>query len=116
MDPPVQDGRPGAREGQRELACEGAAFPRLDPEDELDLIATDYRFGVPLTYGIGRYQMKLAYLHIRAMSQPSFEQFEQDILVRVVRGKEIWRKIESWKMEYRDKDGNVLEMVKKSGR
>lgn len=47
-----------------QLDIEGAAFPRLDPEDERDLVSADFRFGVPLTYGIGRYQTKFAYYHL----------------------------------------------------
>lgn len=47
-----------------EIQMEGAAFPRLDPELAVDLIATDYRFGVPLVYGNGAYQMKFGFYHI----------------------------------------------------
>jgi hypothetical protein len=47
-----------------QLDVEGAAFTRLDPEEEMDMEATDYKFGVPLTYGWGRYQMKFAYSHL----------------------------------------------------
>jgi hypothetical protein len=47
-----------------QLDVEGAAFPRLDPEEERDLTSADFRFGVPLTYGIGRYQTKIAYYHL----------------------------------------------------
>ncbi|MCE9547521.1 MAG: DUF1207 domain-containing protein [Planctomycetia bacterium] len=47
-----------------QLDIEGAAFPRLDPRNNMDMEATDYRFGVPLTYGWGRYQMKIAYFHL----------------------------------------------------
>jgi hypothetical protein len=32
-------------------------------EDDRDLRSADYRFGVPLVYGIGRWQTKLAYYH-----------------------------------------------------
>lgn len=47
-----------------EIQMEGAAFPRLDPEKSVDLIATDYRFGAPLVYGNGPYQMKFGFYHI----------------------------------------------------
>lgn len=47
-----------------QLDVEGAAFTRLDPEENMDLEATDYKFGVPLTYGWGCYQMKFAYSHL----------------------------------------------------
>jgi len=46
-----------------EVQIEGAAFVRLDPQDERDLRSADFRFGVPLVYGIGRWQTKLAYYH-----------------------------------------------------
>ena len=49
-----------------ELQVEGAAFVRLDQQDELDLRSSDYRFGLPLVYGIGRWQTKLAYYHLSA--------------------------------------------------
>lgn len=47
-----------------ELDLEGGAFPRLDMEHDQDLVATDYRVGVPLTYGTGRFQTKLAFYHL----------------------------------------------------
>jgi hypothetical protein len=44
---------------------EGAGFPRLEMEDHTnDVIATDFRFGMPLTYGYGPFQTKLAYYHL----------------------------------------------------
>ena len=46
-----------------QLDIEGAAFPRL-AETSLDLIATDYRFGIPLTSRRGPYQWKLAFYHL----------------------------------------------------
>ena len=46
-----------------EIQIEGAAFVRLDPEDDRDLRSADYRFGIPLVYGLGRWQTKLAYYH-----------------------------------------------------
>jgi hypothetical protein len=46
-----------------EVQIEGAAFVRLDPQDERDLRSADYRFGIPLVYGVGRWQTKLAYYH-----------------------------------------------------
>ncbi|MEI6037180.1 MAG: DUF1207 domain-containing protein [Planctomycetota bacterium] len=49
-----------------EVQVEGAAFVRLDPQDETDLRSSDYRFGVPLVYGVGRWQTKLAYYHLSA--------------------------------------------------
>ncbi|MCY2990683.1 MAG: DUF1207 domain-containing protein [Planctomycetota bacterium] len=46
-----------------ELDFEGAAFPRLDRDLERDLVAIDFRVGLPLTYGYERWQTKLAYYH-----------------------------------------------------
>jgi hypothetical protein len=47
-----------------ELDFEGAAFPRLDLEHDMDVVAVDYRAGVPLTYGCGPFQAKFAYYHL----------------------------------------------------
>jgi hypothetical protein len=47
-----------------ELDIEGAAFPRLNLEEQENLTSVDYRFGVPLTFGYGNYQMKFGYYHI----------------------------------------------------
>ena len=46
-----------------EVQIKGAAFVRLDPADDRDLRSSDYRFGIPLVYGVGRWQTKLAYYH-----------------------------------------------------
>ncbi len=43
---------------------EGAAFPRLDPKESRDLVAVDFRCGIPITYGRGPYQTKLGYYHL----------------------------------------------------
>lgn len=56
-----------------EIQIEGAAFVRLDPEDERDLRSSDFRFGIPLVYGIGRWQTKLAYYHISAHLGDEFQ-------------------------------------------
>ncbi|MCU0959707.1 MAG: DUF1207 domain-containing protein [Pirellulaceae bacterium] len=47
-----------------QLDVEGAAFARLDVDTEVDVRATDYRVGVPFTYGWGRQQLKFAYYHL----------------------------------------------------
>jgi hypothetical protein len=47
-----------------QVDIEGAGMPRLDPEEERDLISTDFRFGVPLTYALGIFETKLAYYHL----------------------------------------------------
>lgn len=46
-----------------QLDVEGAAFPRL-AAGSLDLVAADFRFGVPLTCRCGPFQAKLAYYHL----------------------------------------------------
>jgi len=61
----VRYGTPDAYGGQGwQLDVEACANPRLDPESNMDLEATDYRFGIPLTYARGRYRMKIAYFHL----------------------------------------------------
>jgi Protein of unknown function (DUF1207) len=47
-----------------QLDIEGAAMLRLDPEHERDLVACDYRFGIPLTFGHENHRLKLAYYHL----------------------------------------------------
>ena len=49
-----------------EVQIEGAAFVRLDPAEDRDLRSSDFRFGIPLVYGVGRWQTKLAYYHLSA--------------------------------------------------
>ena len=49
-----------------QLDLEGAALPRLDLEESLDVTAIDFRCGLPITYGVGRYQTKLGYYHLSA--------------------------------------------------
>ena len=54
------DGRP---EGWQ-LGIEGAGLVRLDTDVDRDVLATDYRFGVPLTWGDSISQVKFAYYHL----------------------------------------------------
>lgn len=49
-----------------QLDIEGAAFPRLNLDESWDLEATDFRIGIPLTYGLGAWQTKFAIYHISA--------------------------------------------------
>jgi hypothetical protein len=49
-----------------QLDVEGAAFIRQDPEENSDVDGYDFRIGIPLTYGWGRYQMKMAWYHTSA--------------------------------------------------
>ena len=47
-----------------QLDVESAAFPRLDPDEDLDLRSADFRVGTILTYGVGRWQSKFGYYHL----------------------------------------------------
>ena len=49
-----------------QLDVEGAGPPRLNMEEELDLDATDFRVGIPLTWRSGPYQAKFASYHTSA--------------------------------------------------
>jgi hypothetical protein len=49
-----------------QVDVEGAAFIRQDPEEDSDVDGYDFRIGVPLTFGWGRYQMKIAWYHTSA--------------------------------------------------
>jgi hypothetical protein len=47
-----------------QLGIEGAGLVRLDRDSQIDVAATDYRFGIPLTWGDSIYQVKFAYYHL----------------------------------------------------
>ena len=47
-----------------QLDIEGAAIVRLNLDEERDVDASDFRFGVPLTYGSGNVQYKMGYYHL----------------------------------------------------
>jgi len=47
-----------------QIDAEGAAFPRIDWSTEREMVATDFRFGVPITARFGRWEYKLAYYHL----------------------------------------------------
>ena len=47
-----------------QLDVEGAAFPRLDLERDRDLVACDFRFGLPLTTRQGAWEAKIGYYHL----------------------------------------------------
>lgn len=47
-----------------QLDIEGAAIVRLNLEEQRDVESTDFRFGIPLTYGIDNWQFKFAYYHL----------------------------------------------------
>lgn len=63
-----------------QVDIEGAAFPRVNLDQNMDLDAADYRVGIPLTYGRDRWQAKLAIYHLSAhvgdeflIRNPNFE-------------------------------------------
>ena len=43
---------------------EGSGQVRLAPQNEMDVQATDYRVGLPLTYGFGPHRFRFGYYHI----------------------------------------------------
>jgi hypothetical protein len=48
-----------------QVDMEGAAFPRLDPfGPSTPLLSTDFRFGLPVTYGSGPFRFKTGYYHL----------------------------------------------------
>jgi hypothetical protein len=47
-----------------QVDVEGAAFPRLDLSNGSEMVSADFRGGVPLTFGIGPWEAKLAYYHL----------------------------------------------------
>jgi len=83
----VKQGRP---EGW-ELQIEGASILRLNLDENWDLEAVDFRFGVPIIYGRGKSQWKFSYYHLsahlgderilRTMSPDERINFSRDTLV-----------------------------------
>lgn len=49
-----------------EIGLEGAAFPRFDLTNDMNLASVDYRLGIPLTIGFHGLQAKLAVCHFRS--------------------------------------------------
>lgn len=73
-----------------QLDVESAAFLRFDAEQEMDMDSVDYRLGVPLTWGVGRFQGKAAFYHLSAhaadeflLKNPGFPRinYSRDVLV-----------------------------------
>ncbi|MHB9048724.1 MAG: DUF1207 domain-containing protein [Pirellulales bacterium] len=62
-----------------QLDMEGAAFPRLDLGEKEDLVSADFRFGIPLTYGHGPFQTKLAFYHLSAHLGDEFMLKNRDV-------------------------------------
>jgi hypothetical protein len=73
-----------------QLSIEGAGQVRLDIDEDRDVDASDFRFGVPLTWGDSIYQVKVAYYHLSShvgdeymLKHPTFQRFNysRDVLV-----------------------------------
>lgn len=47
-----------------QVDIQGAAFPRLNFEHELDVDAVDFKVGVPLTYSKGQWEAKVGWYHL----------------------------------------------------
>lgn len=73
----------GFRPDGWQLDVEGAAFPELLLSQDEIMHATDFRAGVPLTYGAGPIQFKFAFYHISShigdqflINNPTFSRVE----------------------------------------
>ncbi len=55
-----------------QLDLEGSGQVRLDPDDERDLQAADFRVGLPLTFGYGRQRLKFGYYHLSSHTGDEF--------------------------------------------
>lgn len=47
-----------------QVDMEGAAFPRLQLNRDLDVVSCDYKFGVPVSYARGRHATRFGYYHL----------------------------------------------------
>lgn len=84
-------GSPGPERPQGfEIDLEGGAMPRLDLENDRDLMSADFRVGVPITFGNEWWQTKLAYYHLSShlgdefmLRNPGFTRinYSRDVLV-----------------------------------
>ncbi|MBX3434851.1 MAG: DUF1207 domain-containing protein [Pirellulales bacterium] len=80
----------GTRPEGWQIGLEGAGQVRLDRDEESDVEATDYRFGVPITWGDAIHQTKFAFYHLSShlgdeflLKQPTFPRlnYSQNVLV-----------------------------------
>lgn len=55
-----------------QIDIEGAAFPRLNADQNADVDAADFRFGVPLTWRQDDWQAKLAFYHLSSHAGDEF--------------------------------------------
>jgi hypothetical protein len=56
-----------------QLDIEGAAFPRLTLDYYRDLVASDFRFGIPLTHRRGPWEAKVAFYHLSSHLGDEFQ-------------------------------------------
>lgn len=66
-----------------ELQVEGAAFPRLNLDENWDLDATDFRFSVPLVYGRETWEAKFSYYHLSSHMGDEFAIRENALAQRI---------------------------------
>lgn len=73
-----------------QLDVEGSAQLRMDPQEDRDVWAVDYRAGVPVSFGVGPQQIKFGYYHISShlgdeflLKNPGFDRlnFVRDVLI-----------------------------------
>ncbi|MBN8624078.1 MAG: DUF1207 domain-containing protein [Planctomycetes bacterium] len=73
-----------------QIDIEGSGQPRLNLDENMDLDAADFRAGLPITYGIGKWQSKFAYYHLSShvgdeylVRNPGFQRinYARDVLV-----------------------------------
>ncbi len=85
-----------------QLGIEGAGLVRLDLDEDRDVMASDFRFGIPLTWGNAFYQVKCGYYHLSShvgdeflLKNPGFPRlnFSRDVLVLGISlsPRELWR-------------------------
>lgn len=55
-----------------QLDLEASAQVRTDPEEQLDLVSSDFRVGLPLTFSRGVHRWKIAYYHMSAHAGDEF--------------------------------------------
>jgi hypothetical protein len=72
------------------ISIEGAGLPRLDIQEDSDLVSADFRFGIPIVYGTETFQAKVAYYHLSShlgdeylLKHPDFPRlnYSRDVLV-----------------------------------
>jgi hypothetical protein len=82
--------RGGVRPEGWQIGIEGAGQVRLDIDENRDVDAADFRFGIPMTWGDSIHQVKLAYYHLSShvgdeflLKTPGFQRvnYSRDVLV-----------------------------------